>query len=168
MSEVEFADKLIERAERENKPFKGKDAWKKRQPRCPKCDALLKGGRRTVRVREFRDREFETCLKEDCKPTDHLYQGKSKIYKCTKCKSPDLYAAHPAETKIHIRCKCVIDDEEQEHWNMMAAQVHMMRTHGLDRRAWVQYLIDSLRPIAVPMKAGQKVIVIGPPVPDSA
>lgn len=168
MAEIEYDEKLVQMADEQNRPFKGKEAWKKRQPRCPNCDAVLKASRKSIRVREFRDQEFETCLKGECEPKDHLYRGKSKVFRCSKCDSPDTYAGHPSEMTIHLRCKCVLDPEDEEQWNMMAAQVHMMRTHGMDRHGFVQHLFDSLRPEPLLVNPGQKLLVIGPPMPDSA
>ena len=152
-------------AQKENQPFTGMDAWQRRPPRCPQCDAILKATRRSVKVRSFNKVGYDTCMGENCKVKDHIIVAKSKVYRCRSdgCNNDQLYIGDPGEAVIQLRCKC----PQEEDWNFTAMEIHLIQVHGMDKHDFLQHCFDNQRPLPLPVTRDQKIILLGPDPPDA-
>lgn len=144
---------------RENRPFKGKEGWRKRAPLCPDCDRELRHNwRKYVRVLWFDRAGDEQCLDPACSESDHDQEVRVKVYRCTNkaCNNSGRYAAHPLEARISITCKC--DGDVPFSFGEML--FHMSQVHSVDKHSFIQMCYDHQRPETLPVEPGQKQIRI--------
>lgn len=147
---IELARTMLED---ENREFRNPEGWKLREPRCPKCNHVMKKTRRVVTAQIFYDKSYNLCLDPDCKPGDHTEEIPVAEVICANddCKEERPHIPDLLHTEITLKCKCDMGDDVQ----FTQFQYHLTTAHGVTKGEFVQMMMDAKRPVAKRIAPGQ-------------